>query len=489
MKRRCDGRQPCTRCDRRNRDCTYSYRQKSGPPKGSKRKLLEDEDDLLENRTFKPPRVPLAVWSGDDEIDVVDIKPYVELTPAGSANTATGGPSPEALAAAAAAVAASRINALVPAAGLPAGGINPRYMKGERSTLAGVISSTAHTAAMTTHPRYGTVYQSYPPEVYALYLAELRQRGTNMPTSDENRVSVELKSDPASVCPAVGVVNAPTPLLNGPEPTANTAASATVGEVAVDYVEANGTATGGHELSSGSRLLSEAVNWVEHTTGAPATTRRVSRSSNRGTTYDTSSSTGAENTKAKVEGDSATAAVANSIAKRTPTSAPSSGTDACWSALNVSGVAPPTKDSHIDAPIATGDVMPDVAVRPEEQLSYISCATQREREAAVGMLMHGNNCTVATATANHVYGKSQDHETYHERLRAEGSFRTVGINETSKVRGGTCIVVPSGHDRVSLMIITERHSVVISESPHYFPYMIHETSSRATSNCLSAPIF
>ncbi|CAM9580573.1 unnamed protein product, partial [Ectocarpus sp. 12 AP-2014] len=43
MKRKCDGKHPCTRCERRGRDCVYGYKQKSGPPKGSKRKLIEDE--------------------------------------------------------------------------------------------------------------------------------------------------------------------------------------------------------------------------------------------------------------------------------------------------------------------------------------------------------------------------------------------------------------------------------------------------------------
>lgn len=65
MKRKCDGLQPCSRCRRRSRPCGYSYKQKSGPPKGSKRKLIAADEDLLENRQGRPKLLPLAMWPKD----------------------------------------------------------------------------------------------------------------------------------------------------------------------------------------------------------------------------------------------------------------------------------------------------------------------------------------------------------------------------------------------------------------------------------------
>ena len=67
MKRKCDGMQPCNRCRRRSRACAYSYKQKSGPPKGSKRKLIAADEDLLENRQARPKLLPLAMWPKDVE--------------------------------------------------------------------------------------------------------------------------------------------------------------------------------------------------------------------------------------------------------------------------------------------------------------------------------------------------------------------------------------------------------------------------------------
>lgn len=67
MKRKCDGLQPCNRCRRRSRPCGYSYKQKSGPPKGSKRKLIAADEDLLENRQGRPKLLPLAMWPKDAE--------------------------------------------------------------------------------------------------------------------------------------------------------------------------------------------------------------------------------------------------------------------------------------------------------------------------------------------------------------------------------------------------------------------------------------
>ena len=67
MKRKCDGLQPCNRCRRRSRSCGYSYKQKSGPPKGSKRKLIAADEDLLENRQPRPKLLPLAMWPNETE--------------------------------------------------------------------------------------------------------------------------------------------------------------------------------------------------------------------------------------------------------------------------------------------------------------------------------------------------------------------------------------------------------------------------------------
>ncbi|CAM9387640.1 unnamed protein product, partial [Discosporangium mesarthrocarpum] len=61
MKRKCDGSQPCTRCKRRGRGCTYSCKQKSGPPKGSKRKMADVQETPADGRQ-RPKLMPLAVW-------------------------------------------------------------------------------------------------------------------------------------------------------------------------------------------------------------------------------------------------------------------------------------------------------------------------------------------------------------------------------------------------------------------------------------------
>ncbi|CAM9917039.1 unnamed protein product, partial [Scytosiphon promiscuus] len=62
MKRKCNGLQPCDRCRRRSRPCGYSYKQKSGPPKGSKRKLIAADEDLLENRQSRPKLLSVSMW-------------------------------------------------------------------------------------------------------------------------------------------------------------------------------------------------------------------------------------------------------------------------------------------------------------------------------------------------------------------------------------------------------------------------------------------
>ena len=233
MKRKCDGKQPCARCARRKRECFYSYKQKSGPPKGSKRKLIEAEDDLPENRSNKHPLggapLPLAApapappWSGGikDATTTWSEGNIAETTITNNTDEAQScaqpgsapseplplplpAPSPEARAAAAAAVAASRMNALAPVPpALAAAGLHRSYMLQAPAVLPGLSGlqtpsvlpgltgggggsgvggaggggPAPTTTPLVTHPQYGTVYQhQYPPEVYALYLAELRQR-------------------------------------------------------------------------------------------------------------------------------------------------------------------------------------------------------------------------------------------------------------------------------------------------------------------------
>lgn len=201
MKRKCDGKHPCARCDRRGRDCFYSCKQKSGPPKGSKRKLLEEEGDLLENRANRPinpgwPRCNRAAMVGGTTRSIVQIDPTVT----GPETT----PSPEARAAAAAAVAASRMTGMAsgmnPA--LAVAGLRPPYMLTPPPVLPGLsASSVPATAPLVTHPQYSTVYQhQYPPEVYAVYLAELRQRGCS-----PNGVNSNSSTMPAPFAGPVGL--------------------------------------------------------------------------------------------------------------------------------------------------------------------------------------------------------------------------------------------------------------------------------------------
>lgn len=345
MKRKCDGKQPCTRCERRSRDCAYSNKQKSGPPKGSKRKLVEAEDDLPENRCVKPPRggggIALAAsWlgRGDNEMTVVGAR----LAQCSSTDSAGSTPSPEARAAAAAAVAASCMNALAPVVppALAAAGVlrpPPYNMLGPSSGLPGLSgggsggsigSNVLPTVPLVTHPQYGTVYQhhQYPPEVYAVYLAELRQRsgsGSGIANSDgtaanEAPLTVEydnsnmsggLVSQPPRGCsdvddsifettvsPAATTVAAATPSIGQvgdgsdislpssaaapehttPAATAALAAAALAADVAAATETAGAgvttpmTTTATTTVPTGSELLSEAVNFVEQLAGGGA---------------------------------------------------------------------------------------------------------------------------------------------------------------------------------------------------------------------------
>eukprot|EP00903_Cladosiphon_okamuranus_P010831 g10232.t1 len=282
MKRKCDGKQPCARCERRSRDCLYSYKQKSGPPKGSKRKLIEEEDDLPENRgPIKPTLVrhvenlgaaaSPAAWpgrgSGDNghgnggeaadgrvtggdfgnhiapsssalvdsaaqQFNQVPAQQYSQAptqqpTPApaqlsvpvstqgfGQVPSVSVGPSPEARAAAAAAVAASRMNALAPVPPpLTAAGLRPSYMLQHPPALPGLPGGSGvagggvpAAAPMVAHQQYGSVYQHhYPPEVYAVYLAELRQRSTGCSSTPNGTISTSNYNNPTtSVAAATG---------------------------------------------------------------------------------------------------------------------------------------------------------------------------------------------------------------------------------------------------------------------------------------------
>lgn len=257
MKRKCDGKHPCTRCDRRGRDCFYSCKQKSGPPKGSKRKLVEEEEDLLENRAS---RTINPGWTGCNRTAEVGgtTRSIVQIDSTVSGPETT--PSPEARAAAAAAVAASRMTGMAsgmnPA--LAAAGLRPPYMLTPPPVLPGLsASSVPATAPLVTHPQYSTVYQhQYPPEVYAVYLAELRQRGCS-----PNGVNSNSSTMPAPFAGPVGLGSG-----QSPAEAAQAAANALAADVAaarnfspVMSTPRDTPNNGEHELQPGAMNLTEPV--------------------------------------------------------------------------------------------------------------------------------------------------------------------------------------------------------------------------------------
>lgn len=325
MKRKCDGKHPCTRCERRSRDCFYSYKQKSGPPKGSKRKLIEEEDDLPENRPVKPSFVRhaenvgaarVANWPGcrsgnngngnsngseaaegrvggdygnhnasssstlmepAQQFNQVAAQQFSQVpvqqpapAPAqhaglvstqgfGQVSSALVGPSPEARAAAAAAVAASRMNALAPVPPpLTAAGLRPSYMLQPPPALPGLSGGSGVTsggvppsAPIVAHQQYGSVYQhQYPPEVYAVYLAELRQRSTSCSGTGNSNTNTSNYNGPTSNTTTVaGATSTPSPPAvahswqakpspAAPAETAQNANSAGSGSTRIDANEA-----------------------------------------------------------------------------------------------------------------------------------------------------------------------------------------------------------------------------------------------------------
>lgn len=135
-------------------------------------------------------------------------------------------PSPEARAAAAAAVAASRMTGMAsginPA--LAVAGLRPPYMLTPPPVLPGLSApSVPATAPLVTHPQYPTVYQQqYPPEVYAVYLAELRQRGCS-----PNGVNSNSSTMPAPFAGPVGLGS-----RQSPAEAAQAAANALAADVA-----------------------------------------------------------------------------------------------------------------------------------------------------------------------------------------------------------------------------------------------------------------
>ncbi|CAM9493268.1 unnamed protein product, partial [Laminaria digitata] len=147
MKRKCDGLQPCNRCRRRSRSCGYSYKQKSGPPKGSKRKLIAADEDLLENRQPRPKLLPLAMWPNESEESRAVAVAAVAAAgdPAGASSALTGS--------AATSPGANGINRLLAVGGhsqpprLPGISIPP---EGSASNGAGAAAAAAAVAAASS---------------------------------------------------------------------------------------------------------------------------------------------------------------------------------------------------------------------------------------------------------------------------------------------------------------------------------------------------
>lgn len=471
MKRKCDGRHPCTRCERRNRDCFYSCKQKSGPPKGSKRKLVEAEDDLPENRPTKP-NVPM--WSRSAMMSQQNCRapPPTETKPVETAPAP--GPSPEARAAAAAAVAATRMNALAPAVppAMAPAGMHPQYMLRPPPVLPGLSGGSVPVGApLVAHPRYGTVYQhQYPAEVYAVYLAELRHRSAS--ANNIGKDTCNFRSDaptiPAPISGRLGDMGA----------TSAEAAKAAATTLAADVAAAGGftpDASGGKELAStGSELLSEAANFVEQRAGAREQSGaesigdvvpdrealdHVSKMAAEG--WGGSSNEPAKEAAASAAASAAlAAAVAAAIAEGSPPDArddsspaetADGGAGSGSSGIDFADCVPPAKGTRFDAvpEMKTVAATPTVGEMPaavettgamvKSEIEGYSCgsdsraATQRERQAAAGLLLYGVNShpvmpsIAATTTSGHHAnggGKSQSQdESENGNVKVEGELQ------------------------------------------------------------------
>lgn len=533
MKRKCDGKNPCTRCDRRGRECFYSCKQKSGPPKGSKRKLVEAEDDLPENRCIKPSLGDFC-WpgtngkSGSDEMQ----SPTEALA---SQSSLAVGPSPEARAAAAAAVAASRLNALSPAVppALAAAGLRSSYMLRSPPILPGLSGGTVPTATpLVTHPRYGTVYQhQYPPEVYAVYLAELRQRSCNIILNSSNSTTTSngsinentihedgttsdatamtTISNASDSCQQEGVdkfEGSPSTratllgrLEDGRPPSDAEAASIS----AVGFENGITSArefmaqySGRAELATtGSELLSEAVHFVEHLAGVGASDREIAASGDmlldrNAFPYVARISEGdngvGEPAKEAAVSAAASAALAAAVAAAIAEACPGgedeaeeeypsksnvlskvgrSSTENGWFGVDLAASISPVKGSRFDALPETGLAMVPKYQTAESTMttpakkwsdgetssasSNCEGTTQRERQAAAALLLHGaNNRTAMLATANFsdVSGRERMPETCdeHERVKQEKTEDFSQRDDPKAATKASCKYLPKG---------------------------------------------
>lgn len=485
MKRKCDGKQPCTRCERRGRDCFYSCKQKSGPPKGSKRKLVEHEDDLPENRAIKPSRPLTTAWpaAGNETPAPGEAQSSTEVETAQYGPVP--GPSPEARAAAAAAVAASRMSAMAPVvpAALAAAGLRPPYMLRPPPVLPGLSGGTVPTAPPLPSLPYGTVYQhQYPPEVYAVYLAELRQRGCSGSSSGSNNnvCGDPTAADATTLAPSADATTTTPAPISGrfgdakPSPPAEGICTAAT-NLTADVAAATATATAGYmagsstgmELSTtGSELLSEAVNFVEQLEGverdggavgvsgdvtpdrvALAHVAKMAEEGGEGSGSDGPAKEAAVSAAASA---ALAAAVAAAIAEGSPREGDhdessnsavadrGGGGENGWSEIDVDGGhTSPVKGSRFDTVpeigLATmpagGSVTTTTAESSDNDVACrnVSSApaatpTQRERQAAAGLLLYGTNSRTATSTtttSGGLCGTLTVHEGSGEHTRAK----------------------------------------------------------------------
>lgn len=390
----------------------------------------------------------------EDE-EVVVSKPTATGAAPAESSQASDGPSPEARAAAAAAVAASRINALAPVSPLAAVGMNPPYLVRGRSILPGVTGSTA----VPGHSAYGTIYQTYPPEVYALYLAELRQRGTNL--SGDIKEDGVIKPTALANSPTVGVgvegVRVDNTLTNPSDITPASAAAAAVADFASRF--AAKSPAGSQDLSSASELLSEAVTWVEQLKDGDEPDQGSHPSSvteggidGRSGLDDQEKDTEerATATSAASAASALAVAVAVAIEQGDPkaSSAPTSSSDPCWSETNVLEEAVTSPVSTRDRPcdetpgVGVGVFAGGVDIKPQEAAQGTSRTTRRENAANVGVTLQDASATSQETTrplqsAPGIYtGGSSYAQDDHECVGGdEGAFTRNGTNKATMVRG------------------------------------------------------
>ena len=166
------------------------------------------------------------------------------------------GPSPEARAAAAAAVAASHMSGISSSVNpaLAAVGLRSPYLLAPPPGLPGLTSANVPvTAPLVTPSQYGALYQhQYPPEVYAVYLAELRQRSCSV-----NHLSNGSSITPAPFAGPVGLDR------QSPAEATQAAADALAADVAAARNFSPSLSSSIDVTSNGAReLLSDAINLI-----------------------------------------------------------------------------------------------------------------------------------------------------------------------------------------------------------------------------------